>query len=181
MIHYICRKDPAEIETRLRNRIKGTIPYNNGLKEDYPLPSEYYEEFDMILANNCLLVICDNINDYTECLKKLKIYVKPGGHLVVIETLQETQSLIGKETFKMFPLKYTDVLNCFKDADFEILESNLYNYSNDNSKFCDSNTWHFSVIKKSLENHSCIQNGTLVRGVSFCGCNQSGDSVSLVK
>ena len=149
-VSFRFRTDPAEIETRLRSRIKGTIPYSVGLKEDYPLPSEYYEEFDMILANNFLLVICDNINDYTECLKKLKIYIKPGGHLVVIETLGETKAVIGKTTFKMFPLKYTDVLNCFREAEFEIVESNLYSYDN-NYKFCDSHTWHFSVIRKAVD------------------------------
>ena len=97
MIIFGFRNDPAEIEARLRSRIKGTISYSSGLKEDYPLPSEYFKKFNMILANNFLPVICDNINDYTERLKKLKIYVKPGGHLVVTET----QFLIGKEIFKM--------------------------------------------------------------------------------
>ena len=83
------------MEDRLRSRIKGTIPYTNSLLESQPLQPHLVEEFDFVMAHNCLIVICDTIGDYTECLKNLKRYVRPGGHLVVQETLRETKSLIG--------------------------------------------------------------------------------------
>ena len=101
------------------------------------------------MAHNCLLVICDTIGDYTECLKNLKRYVRPGGHLVVQETLRETKSLIGSKTFKMFPLQYHDVIKCFDEAGFITMETMQLNYNNTDSVFCDSNTGHFSLLKKS--------------------------------
>ena len=113
-----------------------------------PLQPHLVEEFDFVMAHNCLIVICDTIGDYTECLKRLKRYVRPGGHLVVQETLRETKSLIGSETFKMFPLQYDDVIKCFDEAGFITVETVQLNYNNTDSVFCDSNTGHFSLLQK---------------------------------
>ena len=100
------------------------------------------------MAHNCLIVICDTIGDYTECLKRIKSYIRPGGHLLVTDSLRETQSLIGSEIFKMFPLQYDDIIKCFNEAGFFTLETMLLNFNNTHSVFCDSNTGHFSLLKK---------------------------------
>ena len=106
------------------------------------------EEFDFVMAHNCLIVICDTIGDYTECLNRLKSYVRPGGHLVVQETLRETKSLIGSQTFKIFPLQYDDVIKCFDQSGFITMETVQLNYNNTDSVFVDPKNRHFSFLKK---------------------------------
>ena len=148
IFYFVSRGNASDIEDRLRGRIKGTIPYTKSLLDSQPLQPHLEEEFEFVMVNNCLIVICDSIGDYTECLKRLKRYVIPGGHLVVTETLKETQSLIGSQRFKMFPLQYDDVIKCFNEAGFITLETVQLNYNNTNSALCDSNTGHFSLLKK---------------------------------
>ena len=149
---FFFSENPTEIKDRLRSKIKGTIPYTKSLLDSQPLQPNLVEEFDFVMAHNCLIVICDtigdSIDDYTECLKRLKRYIRPGGHLLVQETLRETKSLIGSQLFKMFPLQYDDVIKCFDEAGFITIESVQLNFNNTDSVFVDSNTGHFSLLKK---------------------------------
>ena len=136
----------------MRSKVKGTIPYTTSLLDAPPLDDDWEEEFDLVMAFNCLIVICDSMQDYTRCLKNLGRYVKPGGHLLVSETLKETRSVIGSQKFKMFPLEYDDVTTCFSEAGFITIETQLLSYSDTNSNFCDSNSFHFGLLQKQKIN-----------------------------
>ena len=86
----------------MRSKVKGTIPYTTSLLDAPPLDDDLEEEFDLAMACNCFMVICDSKQAYTRCLKNLGHYVKPGGHLLLIDTLGETKSQIGSQKFRMF-------------------------------------------------------------------------------
>ena len=149
MVYF--RKSPLEIEERMRNAVKGTIPYTTSLLDAPPLDYDLEEEFDLVMAFNCLVVVCDSVQDYIRCLKNLGCYVRPGGHLLVMEILKETRTKYGSQKFKMFPLENDDVTMCFSEAGFITIETQLLSYSNTNFKISDSNSFHFSLLQKPTD------------------------------
>ena len=149
MVLFLHRTTPEAVECRLRNKIAGTIPYTHGLLDTTELlDSGYHEEFDFVLLNHVMQATCTGMDDYTEALKRLKNYIKPGGHISVLDPLGETYSKIGNVKFQMYPLLYNEVIKSFREAGFEIVKSIQKPIKNDGNVFIDSGEWHLTVARK---------------------------------
>ena len=72
----------------------------------------------------------------------------PGGHLCIVDPLGETYSFIGNKKYKMFPLVYGDILKSFKDAGFQVVQTEQHSFCNDDKYYVDSNKWHMTVGRK---------------------------------
>ena len=141
------------MENRVRSKIAGTIPYTRGLLDSQPLPHKYDQQFDFILVNHVLQVICKNTADYTEALKKLTLYAKPGGYLCICDPLMERSTCLGDQKLRYFPLYYNRVLQSFQEAGLEVVETvqKTFSSSSDDVTMVTDNTppasWHLTVAK----------------------------------
>ena len=82
----------------MRSKCAGIIPYNKGLLDEDSLDKKYREDFDLILINHVLQAVCTNMGDYSKALRNLKSYMKPGGHICVLDPLEETYAKIKKSS-----------------------------------------------------------------------------------
>ena len=135
----------------MRSKISGTISFTSGLLDADPLDLEHEQEFDFVLVNHVLQAVCKNMDDYTEALKKLKRYVRPGGHLCVCDPLGETATTcLGDEKLWFFSLRYNGVLNSFRDAGLDVVETmeKRFTSSSENTRLNVSpDVWHLTVAK----------------------------------
>ena len=149
MVLFLHRTTPEAVERRLRNKIAGIIPYTHGLLDTTePLDSGYHEEFDFVLLNHVMQATCTNMEDYTEALIRLKSYIKPEGHISILDPLGETYSKIGNVKFQMYPLFYYEVIKSFREAGFEIVKTTQKPINNDGHVYIDSGEWHLTVARK---------------------------------
>ena len=135
------------MENRLRSKYAGIIPYTNGLLDEDSLDQKYIEDFDLILVNHVLQTICTNMGDYTKALRKLKDYMKPGGHICVLDPLEETYAKIGNVKFTNYPLVYEEVIKSFGEAGLEILHSSKKAIKAKEELPVDSSWWHLTLAK----------------------------------
>ena len=104
-----------------------------------------------MLVNHVLQAVCKNMDDYTEALKRLRRYVRPGGHLCVCDPLEKTATIcLGDEKLRFFSLRYNGVLNSFRDAGLDVVETmeKRFTSSSENTRLNVSpNVWHLTVAK----------------------------------
>ena len=134
----------------MRSKFSGTISFTSGLLDADPLDLEH-EQFDFVLVNHVLQAVCKNMDDDTEALKKLKRYMRPGGHLCVCDPLGETATTcLGDEKLWFFSLRYNGVLNSFRDAGLDVVETmeKRFTSSSENTRLNVSpDVWHLTVPK----------------------------------
>ena len=136
------------MENRLRSKCAGIISYTNGLLDEDPLDKKYLEDFNLILINHVLQTVCTNMEDYTKALKKLKSYMKPGGHICVLDPLEETYAKIGNVKFTNYPLVYEEVIKSFEEAGLKIVYSSKKPINAEGELPIDSSWWHLTLAKK---------------------------------
>ena len=142
------RSSVKQVESKLRSKCAWIIPYTKGLLDEDPLDKKYIEEFDLILINHVLQAICTNMGDYTRALEKLKSYLKPGGHICILDPLEETYVNIGKVNFKTYPLEYDEVIKSFREAGLEIVNSSKKSIITKEERPVDSSGWHLTLTRK---------------------------------
>ena len=132
----------------MRSKCAGIIPYTNGLLDENPLDKKYLEDFDLILINHVLQTVCTNMGDYTKALRNLKSYMKPGGHIYVLNPLEETYAKIGNVKFTNYSLVYEEVIKSFRGAGLEIVHSSKKAINANEELPVDSSWWHLTLGKK---------------------------------
>ena len=132
----------------MRSKCAGIIPYTKSLLDEDPLDKKYLEAFDLILVNHVLQAICTNMGDYTKALKKLKIYMKPGGHICVLDPLEETCAKIGNVKFTNYPLVYEEVIKSFGEAGLKLIKSSKKTIHAKGELSVDSTCWHLTLARK---------------------------------
>ena len=144
------RSSAKQLENRLHSKYAGIIPYSKGLLDEDPLEKRFLEDFDLIITNHVLQAICTNMGDYTKALKQLKSYLKPGGHICILDPLEETYAKIGNVKFKNYPLVYDEVIKSFREAGLEIVNSSKKAIIADLSEGLpvDSRWWHLTLARK---------------------------------
>ena len=151
MSRFHFRTEPNVIENRLRSKINGTISFTSGLLDGDPLDLTHEQEFDFVLVNQVLQAVCRNMEDYTEALRRLKRYVRTGGHLCVCDLLGETATTcLGDEKLRFFSLRYNGVLNSFRDAGLDVVETmeKRFTSGSGNTRLKVSpDVWHLTVAK----------------------------------
>ena len=85
---------------------------------------------------------------YTKALRNLKIYIKPGGHICVLNPLEETYAKIGNIKFTNYPLVYEEVIKSFGEAGLEIVNSSKKAISATGEMSVDSSSWHLTLARK---------------------------------
>ena len=136
------------MENRLRSKCAGIIPYTKSLLDGDPLDKKYKEDFDLILVNHVLQAVCTNMEDYTKALRNLKSYMKPGGHICVLDPLEETYAKIGNVKFTNYPLVYEEVIKSFGEAGLEIVNSSKKPINTTGEMSVDSSWWHLTLARK---------------------------------
>ena len=142
------RSSVKKVENRLRHKFSGLIPYTKGLLTEDPLENKYLEDFHLIIINHVLQAVCPNMEYYTKALKKLKAYMKPGGHICVLDPLQETHAKIGNVKFKNYPLVYDEVIKSFREAGLEIVNSSKKAIIGEEELPVDASGWHLTLARK---------------------------------
>ncbi len=141
------RTTTAVVESRLRSKVGGTIAYRN-LHHKNPLDPKYHEQFDLIIANYVLLVTCKNIEEYKQGLKTVSQYLKKGGHVLVVETLNLSYVVIVGTRFRPLVLKHSEVVGSFREAGFEVLRSDEESFHDGDTSVIDSLRVHVTFARK---------------------------------
>ena len=69
--------------------------------------------------------------------------------MCIVEPKGESYSLIGKRRFEMFLYEYQDIVQCFDDAGFKIVENVQKTYhGNEDKAFVDSYGWYLNLVQK---------------------------------
>ena len=123
-------------------------PLHQRLIDGDPLDKNFKEDFDLILVNHVLHAVCTNMEDYTKALRNLKSYMKPGGHIGVLDPLEETYAKIGNVKFTNYPLVYEEVIKSFREVGLEIVHSSKKAMNANEELPVDSSWWHLTLARK---------------------------------
>ncbi len=94
------------------------------------------------------MAACLNEAEYRSAWQRIATLVKPGGFLLVVETLGEDQYMVDGVKFSSIPITMTTVRESLSLADFQIVKSIEDTYSGDGPKLTNSDKWHFTIAKK---------------------------------
>ncbi|XP_030076833.1 nicotinamide N-methyltransferase [Microcaecilia unicolor] len=100
-VRLICeleggRETCDEKEEKLRRKLKRLLKCD--VTKRNPLEPLVLPQVDCVLVPFCLQVACKDQTAYISALKNINTLLKPGGHLVVVETLNESSYTVGQTT-----------------------------------------------------------------------------------
>uniref|UniRef100_UPI00358F69CE nicotinamide N-methyltransferase-like n=1 Tax=Myxine glutinosa TaxID=7769 RepID=UPI00358F69CE len=122
IIQYVCdlegNGDTCESKSeRLRRKVKSVLSCD--VNQDPPVCG-IDPPFDCILTTFCLEVACLDIEMYHQAVGRLAGLLKAGGHLVMLDTLEETFYHVGNKRFCSLPLSEATVQEALIKAGLSI-------------------------------------------------------------
>ncbi|KAG8569243.1 hypothetical protein GDO81_014315 [Engystomops pustulosus] len=116
---------------KLRSQVKEVLKCD-ALKRN-PYDPIVMPPVDCILCCLCLECSSKDIKEYCNVLKNFQDLIKPGGHLLILSTLNATFYVVGKKRFNLMPLTKDELEKAIKDAGYQI-EKAVYAPRTDKSK-----------------------------------------------
>ncbi|KAM4016813.1 indolethylamine N-methyltransferase-like [Anomaloglossus baeobatrachus] len=123
IIKFVCelegnRQNSEKKAEKLRNKVKEVLKCD-ALKPN-PFDPVVIPPVDCLLSCLCLEVACKDMKSYCEVLKNFKGLIKPGGHVVIMGTLNASFYHVGKKQFSALTAKTETLETAFQEAGFQI-------------------------------------------------------------
>ncbi|XP_029429203.1 nicotinamide N-methyltransferase-like isoform X1 [Rhinatrema bivittatum] len=112
------RETCAEKEEKLRGKLKQLLKCD--VTKRNPLEPQVLPPVDCALASFCLQVACKDQAAYISALKNINTLLKPGGHLLVVETLGESTYTVGQKVFFVLNLNEGFLRKAVREAGFAL-------------------------------------------------------------
>ncbi|KAG8569244.1 hypothetical protein GDO81_014316 [Engystomops pustulosus] len=125
------RDDCDKKAEKLRSKVKEVLKCD-ALKRN-PFDPIIVPPVDCLLSCFCLEAPCRDIKSYCNVLKNFQDLLKPGGHLLILSTLNATFYHAGKKRFNVMTSRKEDLENAFKEAGYHI-EKAVYAPRTDKSR-----------------------------------------------
>ncbi|XP_029429204.1 nicotinamide N-methyltransferase-like isoform X2 [Rhinatrema bivittatum] len=117
-LREIERETCAEKEEKLRGKLKQLLKCD--VTKRNPLEPQVLPPVDCALASFCLQVACKDQAAYISALKNINTLLKPGGHLLVVETLGESTYTVGQKVFFVLNLNEGFLRKAVREAGFAL-------------------------------------------------------------
>lgn len=116
-----------------------------------PLSGTVLEDaiFDVVTSCLCLQVAALTIEDYEKALRNISTLLKPGGHLAVVDFLDQTYYEVGAKKFQALSLTVEELQRAIKDSGYVIERWNTWSFSLD-YEVGNGNTLYSMVAKKQI-------------------------------
>uniref|UniRef100_A0A8C5PZQ1 Nicotinamide N-methyltransferase n=1 Tax=Leptobrachium leishanense TaxID=445787 RepID=A0A8C5PZQ1_9ANUR len=108
-----------EKEDKLRRAVRDVLKCDV-LKKN-PFEPLVLPPADCVLCCLCLESACKDVASYRDTVKNLKNLVKPGGHIIVLGTINNTYFSVNENKLPTAVLKEQDIKKAFTDGGYEIL------------------------------------------------------------
>ncbi|KAG9462909.1 hypothetical protein GDO78_022840 [Eleutherodactylus coqui] len=125
IIKYVCelegnssREDCEKKAEKLRTKVKEVLQCD-ALKRN-PYDPVVLPPVDCLLSTLCLDVVSKDMKLYVDVLKNFKDLIKPGGHILVLGTINATFYHAGKKRFSVMPMNKDLLEAAYKEAGYKI-------------------------------------------------------------
>ncbi|XP_073441771.1 nicotinamide N-methyltransferase-like [Dendrobates tinctorius] len=123
IIKYVCelegnRENYEKKAENLRSKVKEILKCD-AVKRN-PFDPVIVPPVDCLVSCLCLEAACKDMTSYCEVLKNFKDLIKPGGHVVIMGTLNATFYHVGKKKFSALTTKKETLEAAFKNAGLQI-------------------------------------------------------------
>ncbi|NWU66672.1 NNMT methyltransferase, partial [Pterocles burchelli] len=123
VVKYVCELEGdsekwAEKEEKLRQRVKRVLKCD--VTKANPAAPVSLLPADGVVSAFCLEAACKDLAAFRSALRNIGTFVKPGGHLVMLVTLQGTFYAFNKEVFSCLYLERNAVLEAVEGAGFDV-------------------------------------------------------------
>lgn len=137
------------LNLRVLGKVKNVVSCD--VNKPNPLSETVLEnaKFDAITSCLCLQVAALTLENFQRNLKSISKMLKPGGHLVVADILDETYYQVGEKKFQSLSLTLEELKGAFKDSGFVIERFNTLDHTL-RSTVCNGNTVYSIVAKQSV-------------------------------
>ncbi|XP_054853298.1 nicotinamide N-methyltransferase-like [Eublepharis macularius] len=128
VVKYACelegdREKWIEKEEKVRRTIKQVLKCD--LTQANPLAPLELPPADCVLSLLCLESACEDLPTYCSALKNISSLVKPGGHLLLVTSLEATFYMVGQNRFFCLYLEQETVDDAVRGAGFDIVWTDL--------------------------------------------------------
>lgn len=120
------------------------------IHKEHPLGRPIGEEakYDLVIASFCLVVACLDVDEYKKAWQRLATLVKPGWHIIVMDTLDETMYSMGGVNLSAVTVSMETVNESVQAARLEMVKSNVDIFSGYGADVSDASKWYCTVAKK---------------------------------
>ncbi|XP_077161956.1 nicotinamide N-methyltransferase-like [Paroedura picta] len=128
VVKYVCelegdREKWVEKEERVRRTIQQVLRCD--VTQANPFSPLVVPPADCVLSTLCLEAACKDLPTYSSAMKNVGSLVKPGGHLVLVASLESTFYMAGQNRFFCLKLGQEDVDEAVKGAGFDVVWAQL--------------------------------------------------------
>ncbi|CAN2391872.1 NNMT/PNMT/TEMT family [Pristimantis euphronides] len=130
IIQHVCglegrssREDIEKKAEKLRSKVKEVLECD-ALKRN-PYDPIIMPPVDCLLSTLCLELPCKDIKSYCEVLTNFKDLIKPGGHLIVLGTMNATFYHAGKKRFRVMTMNEELLEMVYKETGY-LIEKAVY-------------------------------------------------------
>ncbi|KAM4651559.1 indolethylamine N-methyltransferase-like [Discoglossus pictus] len=152
IIRFVCNLEGnsenwKRKEETLRKSVKQVIKCDVTKKN--PLEPHVLPPADCVISCLCLEVPCKDIDDFRDILKNLKCLIKPGGHLIVLSSLNCSFWYSGKTCFSSVSMNKESIERVFSEAGYEIEKMVVEPRSETIGKdICDYDGYYYIHVRK---------------------------------
>nr|DBA16244.1 TPA: hypothetical protein GDO54_003656 [Pyxicephalus adspersus] len=111
-----CKKK----EEQLRRTVTKVVKCD-ALKKNPFEPAEM-PQADCLISCLCLEAPCKDVESFTNALRNLKVFLKPGGHIIIQSVLNCTYYYVGQKRFSCLTISKEDLEAAFKEAGYKIVK-----------------------------------------------------------
>lgn len=146
MEHYAQKEAESVSWETLNRRVSGKVrdAVECDVNKINPLSETVLEEskFDVITCCLCLQVATLTRESFSKALKNISALLKPGGHLVIVDVLDQTFYALGEKKFQALCLTMEELQNAIQTSGYTIVRLNTTTcnvgptYSNGITMYC---------------------------------------------
>lgn len=116
-----------ELRVKCRHFLHGDLHATDVLSSDSVPPEDFSEKFDVVSSNFCCEPVANNIKEYEANVRSLGAFVKPGGFITSLVSLEESYYYASYSDTQMFHLSIVedDVKKAYGDAGFDIISTDI--------------------------------------------------------
>lgn len=151
LMEYYAQKEEnvtwEQKNSQVRNKVKGAVECD--VNKPNPLAGTLLEnaKFDVITSCLCLHVAALTIDDFKKALQNISKLLKPGGHLVVADILDNKFYAVGDKKFRAFSTTLEELQTAYKESGYVIEQWNSTSFAFDYT-VCDASTMYTVLAKK---------------------------------
>ncbi|XP_068096904.1 indolethylamine N-methyltransferase-like [Hyperolius riggenbachi] len=125
IVKFVCElegnsENLEKKEEKLRRTVSKVLKCD-ALKSN-PFDPVEMPQADCLISCLCLEAPCKDVESFTDVLRKLKDFIKPGGHIVIQSVLNCRFYYIGQKQFSCLSLTREELERAFKEAGYEIVK-----------------------------------------------------------